>query len=188
MYEKIGELYLKDGYPANGFYNLVAAQSLNYLAGEKKKADKLDKRMVKIIENIAGENTQKLFDMQIYLYYQLAYCIADKQPKDSIKFVEKGIELSRKRDNPYYEAMNKEILAGILGKKQEDKAIVEYESAISIYESLEDQVDLLRILEKYGDILLESHQDKAKEIYNRALNIAQELEESDSISRLKDKL
>ncbi len=188
LYEKIGELYLKDGFPANGFYNFVAAQSLNYLAGEGKKADKLDKRITKIVENIAGENTQQLFDMQIYLYYQIAYCIADKQPKESRKFVEKGIELSRKRDNPYYEALNKEVLASILGKKQEDKAIVEYESAISIYESLEDQVDLLRILEKYGDILLESHQDKAKEIYTRALNIAKELEESDSISRLKDKL
>jgi hypothetical protein len=188
LYERIGELYLKAGFPANGFYNFVAAQSLNYLAGENKKADKLDKRISKIIENIAGENTQQLFDMQIYLYYQIAYCIADKQPKESRKFVEKGIELSRKRDNPYYEALNKEILAGILGKNQEDKAIVEYESAISIFESLEDQVDLLRILEKFGDILLESHHDKAKEIYNRAMNIAKELEESDSINRLKDKL
>ena len=188
LYEKIGELYLKDGFPANGFYNFVAAQSLNYLAGEGKKAEKLEKRITKIVENIAGENTQQLFDMQIYLYYQIAYCIADKHPKESRKLVEKGIELSRKRDNPYYEALNKEILASILGKKQEDKAIVEYESAISIYESLEDQVDLLRILEKYGDILLESHQDKAKEVYNRALNIANELEESVSISGLKDKL
>ena len=189
IYEEIGDLYLKDKCSANSFYNYVAAQTLFVTIGNSKKQERLEKKLDKLIQSFSiAEDTNIISNLQIYLNYQIGRCTYERKPKDSKKYAEKSIELARKRNNPLYEALNKEILADIKKSKDIEKAAIDYHSIITIYEELEDKVDLLRIFEKYGLMMLPHHNDRGKEILSKALTIAQELKKEEVINRIQEKL
>ena len=186
LYEEVGNLFVKDGKIMNGYFNFVAAQVLHMLIGNSKKADKNEKKLLKIIEEITNEEESALYhDLHIYLHYQIALGIYIANPKSATSEINLGIDLARKRDNPYYEARFKEIYADIRKEKNVDKSLIEYQAAISIYESLEGNLDLLRIYEKLGSILLSSQTDKAKEYLKKALEIAEKIENQETISRIQ---
>ena len=137
------------------FVNNTTTGRLFVLTGNSKKQEKLEKKIDKLIQSFPiDEDTNILSNLQMYLNYQIGRCTYERKPKASKKYAEQGVELARKRNNPLYEALNKEILADIKKIKDIDKAAVDYHAIIAIYEELEDQVDLLRIFEKYGLMML----------------------------------
>ncbi|MEE9409969.1 MAG: hypothetical protein V3V41_03490, partial [Candidatus Heimdallarchaeota archaeon] len=189
LYEEIGDLYSKDNCKANGLYYLIAAQILFIAVGNNKRKDKLEKKIEKEILSFSGTEDTSLFnDLQLYLNYQIALGTYLKKPKDSTRFVNRGIEIARNRNNPLYEVLFKEILADIESGKDVEKAAVIYQVVIVTLEELEDQLDLLRVYEKYGNMMLPVHNDKGKELLSKALSIAQNLEKAEIITRLKENL
>ncbi|MHA2256326.1 MAG: hypothetical protein ACXAAM_09650, partial [Candidatus Heimdallarchaeaceae archaeon] len=154
MYEEIGDLFLKDTNLANSFYNYLAAQILAIQIKDSKRIEKINKKISKTIEQIVGEGTNQISDYILFLNYQIALGTSTKNLKQAKQYANETIDLAKKRGNPLYEALAKEILAEVESEKNTEKAMVHYESAISIYESLEDSVDLLRVLENFGTFIL----------------------------------
>ncbi|MCG3226293.1 MAG: hypothetical protein H7645_05180 [Candidatus Heimdallarchaeota archaeon] len=188
MYEDIGDLFLKDNSLANSFYNFLAAQILAIQTKDGKRVEKINKKISKTIEQIVGEGTNQISDYILYINYQIALGISTKNLKQTKQYANETIDLAKKKDNPLYEALSKEILAVVESEKNTEKAMVHYESAISIYESLEDSVDLLRVLENFGNFILPLLNDRGREVLNKALEIATLLEKNDIIDRIKEKL
>ncbi|MBY9001145.1 MAG: tetratricopeptide repeat protein [Candidatus Heimdallarchaeota archaeon] len=189
LYEDIGNLFLKDGKPANAYYYYISAQILYLLIKNSKRAEKNDKKLLKLIHEIAdGDATPMYFDLLLYMYYQISYGNISINPKEAIININSGIEIARKRDNPYYEGLFKELLGDIRKEKDLDKAITEYTSAITIYESLEGHLDLMRIHEKLGTEMLSTQTDKAKDILRKALDIAQKIKNEAIVSRINAKM
>ncbi len=189
LFEEIGNLFQKDDKQINSYFYYVAAQILYVLTQNSKKADKLQKKLLKLIEEISeGETTPQYFDQKIYMYYQLAYSNKSINPKEALKCISSGLELTRKRDNPFYEGLFKEILGDIRTEKDLEKAVVEYQASITIYESLDGYVDLMRIYEKLGTEMLSTQTDRAKEILNKALEFAKKLKNEETRVRIEEKL
>ncbi|MHA1954183.1 MAG: hypothetical protein ACW96U_09595, partial [Candidatus Heimdallarchaeaceae archaeon] len=188
MYEEIGDLFLKDTNLANSFYNYLAAQILAIQIKDSKRIEKINKKISKTIEQIVGEGTNQISDYILFLNYQIALGTSTKNLKQAKQYANETIDLAKKRGNPLYEALAKEILAEVESEKNTEKAMVHYESAISIYESLEDSVDLLRVLENFGTFILPLLNDRGREVLNRALEIANLLEKNVIINRIKEKL
>ena len=189
LYEDIGNLFVKDNKEINAYFYYISAQILYILTQNSKKAEKLHKKLLKIIEDISEEETTpQYFDQQIYMYYQLAYSNKSINPKEAQKCVNSGLELARKRDNPFYEGLFKEILGDIRKEKDLEKALVDYQSSITIYEALDGNIDLMRIYEKQGTEMLSTQTDKAKEILRKALEIAKKLRNEEIKIRIEEKL
>ena len=189
LYEDIGNLFLKDGKHANAYFYFIASQILYTILKNSKRAEKNEKKLLKLIQSIAIEDNSPLFfDLLLYQFYQIAKGSISISPKEATKSINSGLEIARKKDNPFYEGLFKELLGDIRKEKDIDKAMIEYQSAITIYESLEAYLDLLRIYEKLGTELLSTQTDKAKEILGRALDIAQKIKDETIISRIKEKI
>jgi hypothetical protein len=189
LYEDIGNLFVKDNKEINAYFYYISAQILYILTQNSKKAEKLHKKLFKLIEDISEEETTpQYFDQQIYMYYQLAYSNKSINPKEAQKCVNSGLELARKRDNPFYEGLFKEILGDIRKEKDLEKALVDYQSSITIYEALDGNIDLMRIYEKQGTEMLSTQTDKAKEILRKALEIAKKLRNEEVKIRIEGKL
>ncbi|MCG3221561.1 MAG: hypothetical protein H7641_09290, partial [Candidatus Heimdallarchaeota archaeon] len=188
MYEEIGDLFVKNNGNANAFYNYLAAQILAIQIKDGKRVEKINKKITRTIEQIVRDGTNQISDYILYINYQIALGISTNNLKQAKQYANETIDLAKKRDNPLYEALAKEILAVVESEKNTEKAIVHYESAISIYESLEDSVDLLRVLENFGDFILPLLNDRGREVLNRALEIATLLEKNVIIDRIKEKL
>jgi tetratricopeptide (TPR) repeat protein len=189
MYEQIGDIFIKDKSPANAFYNYVGAQILYNLTKESKRADKLTKKVNKLILELAGDEHNRVSEYELYLYYQIAMRVGIQNKKAAENYANKAIDLSKKKDNPLYEALSKEVLAEIRSDEGNiDKAVVEYESAITLFENLEDYVDLLRIYEKYGTFMLNVHVDKGQDILGKALEIAKKMENQTALTFIRQKL
>ncbi len=189
LYEEIGDLFQKDDKQINSYFYYISAQILYILTQNSKKADRLQKKLLKLIEDISeGETTPQYFDQKIYMYYQFAYSNKSINPKEAQKHINSGLELTRKRDNPFYEGLFKEILGDIKKEKDLEKALVEYQASITIYESLEGYIDLMRIYEKQGTEMLSTQTDKAKEILHKALEYANKLKNEDVRIRIEGKL
>jgi tetratricopeptide (TPR) repeat protein len=188
MYEDIGDLFSNEEKLANAFYNYLGAQILSIQIKDSKRVEKINKKISKTIEQIVGEGTNQISDFILFINYQIALGILERDLKQAIKYANETINLAKKKDNPFYEALAKEILAVTESESNTEKAMVHYESAISIYESLEDSVDLLRVLENYGSFILPLLNDKGREILERALEIATLFEKNDIIDRINEKL
>ncbi len=189
LYEDIGNSFVKDNKEINAYFYYISAQILYILTQNSKKAEKLHKKLFKLIEDISEEETTpQYFDQQIYMYYQLAYSNKSINPKEAQKCVNSGLELARKRDNPFYEGLFKEILGDIRKEKDLEKALVDYQSSITIYEALDGNIDLMRIYEKQGTEMLSTQTDKAKEILQKALEIAKKLRNEEVKIRIEGKL
>jgi tetratricopeptide (TPR) repeat protein len=188
MYEDIGDLFQKDNSLANSFYNYLAAQILAIQIKDSKRVEKINKKISKTIEQIVGDGTNQISDYILFINYQIALGISAKNLKQAKHYANETIDLAKKRDNPLYEALGKEILAVVESEKNTEKAMLHYESAISIYESLEDSVDLLRVLENFGTFILPILNDRGREVLNKALEIANLLEKNEVINRIKEKL
>ena len=189
LYEEIGNLFLKDNKQINAYFYYISAQILYILTQNSKKEEKLQKKLFKLIEAISEEETTpQYFDQRIYMYYQLAYANKSINPKKAQKCINSGIELARKRDNPFYEGLFKEILGDIRKEKDLEKALVEYQASITIYEALDGQFDLMRIYEKQGTEMLSTQTDKAKEILHKALEIAKKMRDEEVEVRIERKL
>jgi len=189
LYEDIGNLFVKDNKEINAYFYYISAQILYILTQNSKKAEKLQKKLLNLIEDISeGETTPQYFDQQIYMYYQLACSNKSINPKESQKCVNSGLKLARKRDNPFYEGLFKEILGDIRKEKDLEKALVDYQSSITIYEALDGNIDLMRIYEKQGTEMLSKQTDKAKEILRKALEIAKKIRNEEIITRIEGKL
>ncbi|NPD90070.1 MAG: hypothetical protein HGN29_15255 [Asgard group archaeon] len=188
MYEEIGDLFVKNNSNANAFYNYLGAQILAIQLKDGKRIEKINKKITKIIEQLVGDRTNQISDYILYINYQIALGMSTKNLKQAKQYAEETIDLAKKKDNPLYEALSKEILAIVEREKNTEKAIVHYESAISIYESLEDSVDLLRVLENFGNFILPLLNDRGREVLNGALEIATLLEKNVIRDRIKEKL
>ena len=188
LYEDIGDLFVKDNSPANAFYNYLAAQILAIQLKDSKKVEKINKKITKTIEDIVDDRDNQISDFILYINYQVALGTVSSNLKQARQYANETIDLAKKKDNPLYEALAKEILAELEIEKSTEKAIVHYESAISIYESIEDSVDLLRVLENFGNFVLPILNDKGREVLNRALELATLLEKDAVIDRIKQKL
>ncbi len=189
LYEEIGNLFLKDNKEINAYFYYISAQILYILTKNSKKAEKIQKKLIKLIEDISeGETTPQYFDQKIYMYYQLAFANKSINPKEAQKCINTGIELARKRDNPFYEGLFKEILGDIRKEKDLEKALVEYQASITIYEALDGYIDLMRIYEKQGTEMLSTQTDKAKEILRKALEIAKKIKNEEVKVRIEEKL
>jgi hypothetical protein len=189
LYEDIGNLFVKDNKEINAYFYYISAQILYILTQNSKKAEKLHKKLLKLIEDISEEETTpQYFDQQIYMYYQIAYSNKSINPKEAKKCVNSGLELARKRDNPFYEGLFKEIQGDIRKEKDLEKALVDYQSSITIYEALDGNIDLMRIYEKQGTEMLSTQTDKAKEILRKALEIAKKLRNEEIKIRIEGKL
>jgi len=189
LYEDIGDLFLKDDKQINAYFYFISAQILYVLTQNSKKQDKLQKKLLKLIEDISdGETTIQFFDQKIYMYYQLAYANKSINPKEAQKCLDSGLELARKRDNPFYEGLFKEILGDIKKEKDLEKALVEYQASITIYEALDGYVDLMRIYEKQGTEMFSTQTDKAKVILRKALEIAKKIRNNDVKTRIESKI
>jgi len=189
LYEEIGNLFLKDNKEINSYFYYISAQILYNLTQNSKKAEKIQKKLIKLIEDISeGETTPQYFDQKIYMYYQLAHANKSINPTEAQKCINSGIELARKRDNPFYEGLFKEILGDIRKEKDLEKALVEYQASITIYEALDGYIDLMRIYEKQGTEMLSTQTDKAKEILRKALEIAKKIKNEKVKVRIEGKL
>jgi len=190
QYESIGDSYQKELNYGNAFYNYLGSRMLALQSKSDKRAEKLEKKLDKYIQFLTQqeEDASFFYNIQIYMFYQLALGTAEKKPKVSQKIANKGIELSSKRNNPYYEGLIKEIIADIKAAKDGNKAIADYQAVASIFEGLNNQYDSMRIYEKIGKILISSQMDKGKEYLMKALEIARELENQEIIQRLESKL
>ena len=80
------------------------------------------------------------------------------------------------------------IFGDIKKEKDLEKALVEYQASITIYESLDGYIDLMRIYEKQGTELLSTQTDKAKDILHKALEYAKKLKNEDTRIRIEGKL
>ena len=189
LYEEIGNLFLKDNQQINAYFYYISSQILYILTRNSKRAEKIQKKLLKLIEDISeGENTPQYFDQKIYMYYQFAYANKSINPKEAQKCINSGVELARKRDNPFYEGLFKEILGDIRKEKDLEKALVEYQASITIYEALDGNIDLMRIYEKLGTEMLSTQTDKAKEILRKALEIAKKIKNEEVTVRIEGKL
>ncbi len=189
LYEEIGNLFLKDNKQVNAYFYYISAQILYILTQNSKRVEKIQKKLLKLIEDISeGESTPQYFDQKIYMYYQFAYANKSINPKEAQKCINSGVELARKRDNPFYEGLFKEILGDIRKEKDLEKALVEYQASITIYEALDGNIDLMRIYEKQGTEMLSTQTDKAKEILHKALDIAKKMKNEEAKARIEEKL
>lgn len=190
QYESIGDSYQKELNYGNAFYNYLGSRMLALRSKSDKRAEKLEKKLEKYIQFLTQqeEDASFFYNIQIYMFYQLALGTAEKNPKVSQKIANKGLELSSKRNNPYYEGLTKEIIADIKAAKDGNKAITDYQAIVAIFEGLDNQIDSMRIYEKIGTILISSQMDKGKEYLMKALEIAKELEVQDIVQRLESKL
>lgn len=190
QYESIGDSYQKELNYGNAFYNYIGSRMLALQSKSDKRAEKLEKKLEKYIQFLTQqeEDASFFYNIQIYMFYQLALGTAEKKPKVSQKIANKGSELSSKRNNPYYEGLTKEIIADIKAAKDGNKAITDYQSIVAIFEGLDNQVDSMRIYEKIGAILISSQMDKGREYLMKALEIAKELEDQNIVQRLESKL
>ena len=190
QYESIGDSYQKELNYGNAFYNYIGSRMLALQSRSDKRAEKLEKKLEKYIQFLTQqeEDASFFYNIQIYMFYQLALGTAEKKPKVSQKIANKGSELSSKRNNPYYEGLTKEIIADIKAAKDGNKAITDYQSIVAIFEGLDNQVDSMRIYEKIGAILISSQMDKGREYLMKALEIAKELEDQNIVQRLESKL
>lgn len=190
LYEEVGDIYLKEGKSISTFYNYLGSQLLALHTSNMKRADKLEKKLEKIIESIVEneEDDNLYFDMMMYKNRQIAQGIRERNQKLSTSYADKGLEIAKKRNNPLYEGLFKEIIADVKSLTNENKAQVEYQAVITLCQELENYICLMRIYEKMGNIFLFSQTEKAKEYLNNALKIAQELEDEEVILRLEGKL
>ena len=190
QYESIGDSYQKELNYGNAFYNYLGSRILALQSKSDKRAEKLEKKLEKYIQFLTQqeEDASFFYNIQIYMFYQLAMGTAERNPKLSQKIANKGLELSSKRNNPYYEGLTKEIIADIKAAKDGNKAITDYQAIATIFEGLNNQLDSMRIYEKIGTILISSQMDKGKEYLMKALEIAKELEDQDIVQRLESKL
>ncbi|MCE7747013.1 MAG: hypothetical protein GPJ51_01345 [Candidatus Heimdallarchaeota archaeon] len=190
QYESIGDSYQKELNYGNAFYNFLGSRILALQSKSDKRAEKLEKKLEKYIQFLTQqeEDASFFYNIQIYMFYQLAMGTVENKPKISQKIANKGLELSSKRNNPYYEGLTKEIIADIKAAKDGNKAITDYQAVVAIFEGLDNQLDSMRIYEKIGSILISSQMDKGKEYLMKALEIAKELEDQNTVQRLESKL
>ncbi len=190
LYEEIGDLYSKEDKENNSFYNYLGSQLLALQTGNMKRAEKLDKKVERLILALKDQDEDPTlqYDLMMYQHYQLAFGMRDRNPKLSSSYAKKGIEIASKRNNPYYEGLLKEIVADVKSLKNQEKAFADYQAVISIFQELENYVSLMRVYEKIGNIFLFTQADKAKEYLSKALEIAKELEKTEIVTRLEGKL
>lgn len=190
QYESIGDSYQKELNYGNAFYNYLGSRILALQSKSDKRAEKLEKKLEKYIQFLTQqeEDASFFYNIQIYMFYQLALGTAEKNPKVSQKIASKGLELSSKRNNPYYEGLTKEIIADIKAAKDGNKALTDYKAIAAMFEGLNNQIDSMRIYEKIGTILISSQMDEGREYLMKALEIARELENQDIVQRLESKL
>ncbi|MHA1200477.1 MAG: hypothetical protein ACTSQF_14235 [Candidatus Heimdallarchaeaceae archaeon] len=190
LYEEVGDIYLKENNTNSSFYNFLGSQLLALHIGNMKRAEKIEKKLEKTIQLLIEqeEDDTLLNDIMMYKYHQLASGIREKDQKLSSSYAAKGIEIASNRNNPYYEGVFREIIADVKSLKDANKAYTDYLIVISIYEELENEVSLMRIYEKIGNIFLFTQTDKAKGYLGEALKLAEELEDTDTKARLEGKL
>lgn len=190
LYEEVGDIYLKEDNLNSSFYNFLGSQLLALHIGNMKRAEKIEKKLEKAIQLLTDQEEDEtlFYDLMMYKYLQLAFGIREKNQKLSSSYAKQGIEIASKRNNPYYEGLFREIIADVKSLKDENKAYADYQTVISLYQELENEVCLLRVYEKIGNVFLFTQTEKAKEYLNNALEIARELEDNETIARLEGKL
>ncbi len=190
LYEEVGDIYLKEGSVNSSYYNFLGSQLLALHNNNMKRVDKLEKKLEKVIQSIIEEESDDtlFYSMMMYKYRQVATCIRESNQKLASSYATKGGEIASQRNNTYYEGIFREIIADIKSLNDEKKAYADYQTVISLCQELENDVCLMRIYEKIGNIFLFTQTEKAKEYLAKALEIAKELEDSDAIARIEGKL
>lgn len=190
LYEEVGDIYTKEGKINSSFYNYLGSQVLALHIGNLKRSEKIEKKLEKVCQTIieSEKDDTLYYSIKMYEYFQLATGIREKDQKLSNSYANKGLEIALKRNNTFYEGIFKEIIADVKSLKDGDKAYTDYLAIIALCQELNNEVCLMRIYEKIGNVFLFTQTEKAKGYLGEALKIAQELEDESAVARLEGKL
>ena len=190
LYEEVGEIFQKEGKTKSAFYNYLGSQLLALHIDNIKRSDKLEKKLERCVERLTEREEDETLhhNLLMYKYRQFAYGLREKNQKLSTFYATKGLDIATKRNNPYYEGLFKEIIADVKSLKDANSAYTDYLSVVALCEELENEICLMRIYEKIGNVFLFTQTEKAKGYLGEALKIAKELEDNEAIARLEGKI
>ena len=173
--EKIDRLYL------NAFQDYTWAYSLLLQGKHYKEAKKMMKKIEDTMRNLQFNPTE----MQISFLNNVAISLTELNPEKAIEISTKGYDYANTIKNSYFMGGFLMFRANAHEKIDQEKAKQDYENSIQIFAELEDNIDLLNVLEKYGTFLQSIGEDGEKSTLKRALEIAKIVEDEEALNRIQ---
>lgn len=183
LFIQMARIQEKYGLNLRAFYDYTTAYSLLLQA-------KKDDRAKEFLNKAKGMMKKLPFNQEELLlrfYNNVTLGLVDHNPEKAIEYGKEWQKLAESMKNLYYEAGAYIILGQAYEKIDTSKAKESFETAVKMFEELEDKMTLIEIYRKYGDFLVRIKDEEGKSYQDKSTAILDEMVEAGATMRVESK-